>query len=303
MPERLPAFAQRPHSHQCSRGSSGLFIALVLSAAVSLRGASRGRELWGTVLALPEAAPAWYTGRLWRLRVGYYQLTRPQEQAPDWVWIIAHTVPMGGQQCLVILGLRLSALPPPGTCLRPEHVEPSALYPVQQSHGAVVSQQLTEAVAQRGVPREILSEGGADLQAGVAQCRQAHRETCALSDSKHQTALVVKPELAAAATWPAFTQQAAQTNQRVPQTPLAFLAPPAQRRQARSMNVDLLMRWGSTLLGSGEQRPGAESADLAPARLAEPYGWIRDCRDALQSWGERLHSVEAVERCVRTHGR
>jgi len=302
LPERLPAFAQRPRYHQFSLGSIGLFIALVLSAAVSLRGASRVLELWGTVLALPEAAPSWYTGRLWLLRVGYYKLTRPKEQAPDWVWIIDHTIPMGVQKCLVILGLRLSALPPPGTCLRHEHVEPIALYPVKQSNGAVVYQQLTEAVAQTGVPREILSDGGSDLQAGVAQFRQAHPETCAIYDIKHKTALVLKHELAAEPLWQAFTQQAAQTKQRVQQTPLAFLAPPAQRRKARYMNVDILIRWGSNLLGYVEQRPGAESADLAPARLAEHYGWIRDFRDALQSWGELLHIVEAVERFVRTQG-
>ena len=58
----------------------GLFIALVLSAAVSLRGASRVLELWGTVVELPEATPAWYTGRLWLQRVGYYKLTRPKDR-------------------------------------------------------------------------------------------------------------------------------------------------------------------------------------------------------------------------------
>ena len=86
----------------------GLFIALVLSAAVSLRGASRVLELWGTVFELPEAAPAWYTGRLWLLRVGYYKLTRPKAQARDWVWIIDHTIHLGVQKCLVILGVRLT---------------------------------------------------------------------------------------------------------------------------------------------------------------------------------------------------
>jgi hypothetical protein len=274
----------------------------VLSAAASLRGASRVLELWGTVLDLPEAAPSWYTGRLWLLRVGYYKLTRPKEQAPDWVWIIDHTVQMGVQKCLVILGIRLSVLPPPGTCLRHEHVEPLALYPVQRSDGEVVYQQLTEAVAHTGVPREILSDGGSDLQAGVEQFRQAHPETCAIYDIKHKTALVLKHELAEDATWQAFTQQAAQTKQRVQQTPLAFLAPPIQRRKARYMNVDILIRWGGNLLGYVEQRQGVEPADISPPRLAEHYGWITGFRDSLRSWGELLQIVEAVERFVRTQG-
>jgi hypothetical protein len=280
----------------------GLFIALVLSAAVSLRGASRVRELWGTVLELPEAVPAWYTGRLWLLRVGYYQLTRPKEQAADWVWIIDHTIQLGGQKCLVILGVRLSALPPPGTCLRHEHVEPIARYPVQTSTGEVVYQQLTAAVAHTGVPREILSDGGSDLQAGVARFQQGHPETRASYDIKHKTALVVKQELAEDALWKAFTQQAAQTKQRVQQTPLAFLAPPTQRRKARYMNVDILIRWGTNVLAylAQPRQPGEEP--VTAAQLTAAYGWLQDFRESLQDWGELLQIVETTEQWVRSQG-
>ena len=201
----MPTFTHRLGHHQFSLGMIGLFVSLVLSAAVSLRGASRVVELLGTVLELPEATPAWYTGRLWLLRVGYYKLTRPKAHGVDWVWIIDHTIQLGVQKCLVILGVRLSALPPPGTCLRHEHVEPIALYPVQTSTGDVIYQQLTNAVAYTGVPREILSDGGSDLQAGIAQFQQVHPETRAIYDIKHKTALVEQgnglgdhPELAAA---------------------------------------------------------------------------------------------------------
>ena len=280
----------------------GLFIALVVSAAVSLRGASRVLELWGTVCELPEAAPAWYTGRLWLLRVGYYKLTRPKAHAADWVWIIDHTIQLGVQKCLVILGVRLSALPPPGTCLRHEHVEPIALYPVQTSNGEVVYQQLTAAVAHTGVPREILSDGGSDLQAGVAQFQQAHPETQALYDIKHKTALVLKHELAEEALWKAFTQQAAQTKQRVQQTPLAFLAPPAQRRKARYMNVDILIRWGTNVLAYLAQPRQPGMAQVTAEQLAESYGWLQDFRDPLRDWGELLQIVETIEQWVRSQG-
>ena len=280
----------------------GLFIALVLSAAVSLRGASRVLELWGTVWELPEAAPTWYTGRLWLLRVGYYKLTRPKTHATDWVWIIDHTIQLGVQKCLVILGVRLSALPAPGTCLRHEDVEPIALYPVQTSTGEVVYQQLTAAVARTGVPREILSDGGSDLQAGVAQFQQAHPETQAIYDIKHKTALVLKHELAEEALWQAFIQHTAQTKQRVQQTPLAFLAPPAQRRKARYMNVDILIRWGTHVLAylAQPRRPGEEP--VTAEQLCESYGWLQDFREPLQDWSELLQIVETTEQWVRSQG-
>jgi hypothetical protein len=275
---------------------------LVLSAATSLRCASRVLELWGAVLELPEAAPSWYTGRLWLLRVGYYKLTRPKEQATDWVWIVDQTVQMGTEKCFVILGMRLSGLPPRGSCLRHKDVEPVALYPVKQSNGEVVYQQLTQAVTRTGVPREILSDAGPDLKAGVEQFRQAHPETCAIYDIKHQTALVLKHELEQDPAWAAFTQQVTQTKQRVCQTPLAFLAPPTQKRKARYMNVDSLIRWGGDLRGYVEQRRGAAHPDVPPERLAELYGWITDFRVPLQSWGELLQIVTAGEQFVRTQG-
>jgi hypothetical protein len=280
----------------------GLFLALVLSAAVSLRGASRVLELWSTVFELPEAAPAWYTGRLWLLRVGYYKLTRPKAQATDWVWIIDHTIQLGVQKCLVILGVRLSALPPPGTCLRHEQVEPIALYPVQTSTGEVVYQQLTEAIAHTGVPREILSDGGSDLQAGVAQFQQAHPETQAIYDIKHKTALVLKHELAEEGLWKAFTQQAAQTKQRVQQTPLAFLAPPTQRRKARYMNVDILLRWGTTVLAYLAQPRQPGRGQVTAEQLAESYGWLQDFRAPLRDWGELLQIVDTTNQWVRSQG-
>jgi hypothetical protein len=280
----------------------GLFLALVLSAAVSLRGASRVLELWSTVFELPEAAPAWYTGRLWLLRVGYYKLTRPKAQAPDWVWSIDHPLQLGVQKCLLILGVRLSVLPPSGRCLRHEDVEPIALYPVETSTGDVVYQQLTAAMAHTGVPREILSDGGGDLQAGIALFQQAHPDTQASYDIKHKTALVLKHELAEEARWQAFTQQAAQTKQRVQQTPLAVLAPPTQRRKARYMNVDILMGWGTKVLAYLAQPCQPELRAVTAEQLAAAYGWLQDFQDSLRDWAALLHIVETTEQWVRSQG-
>jgi len=302
LPAKLEAFQARLGRQQFSLGSITLFISLVVSAAASLRCASRVLEICGGVLELPAAAPSWYAGRLWLLRVGYYKLTRPKEQATDWVWIVDQTVQMGAEKCCLILGIRLSGLPPPGTPLRHKDVEPIALYPVKQSNGEVVYQQLTQAIAHTGVPREILSDAGPDLKAGVEQFRQAHPETCAIYDIKHQTALVLKHELEQDPAWLAFTQWATQTKQRVQQTPWAFLAPPTQKRKARYMNVDILIRWGCALLGYVEQRGKAAHPDVPPESLAEHYGCITDFRHPLQSWSELWQIVTTVEQFVRTQG-
>jgi len=128
-------------SHTYAVGPRRWLVSLVLSAATSVRGASRVLALSLSLVQRPWAVPSWCTGRLWRLRLGYDKLTRPKQQAADGVWIVAHTRQLGAEKSLVILGIRLRALPPPGQCRHHEDVEPVSLFPVKKSNGAVVYQQ------------------------------------------------------------------------------------------------------------------------------------------------------------------
>jgi hypothetical protein len=124
-------------------------------------------ESFFEALHVPLACPSWFAGRLWLLRLGYYKLMRPKVQAEDWVWIIDHTVQLGDDKCLVILGVRLCDLPSTDGCIRHADVEPIELAPVKKSNGEVVYQQLEQVVSKTGVPRAILSDHGTDLQAGI----------------------------------------------------------------------------------------------------------------------------------------
>jgi hypothetical protein len=212
-------------------------------------GARRGYESAGGqprdgagegILQLPLPSPSWWAGRLWLLRLGYYKLTRPKEQAEDWGWIVDHTVQIGVEKCFVILGVRLSALPNPARCLSHEEVEPIALCPVRHSNGEVVYHQLEDSREKTGIPREILGDQGSDLKAGVERFCRHHPQTSSIYDIKHKTAVVVEHELEEDPCWREFTHLAAQTKQRVQQTALAFLAPPNQRTKARYMNLESL---------------------------------------------------------------
>lgn len=111
------AFNLVPSHHQYSIGHITLFVSLVLSAAASFRCASRAIETVIPSLELSLSTPSWFSGRLWLFQLGYFKLTRPKERAGDWVWIVDHTVQLGAEKCLVILGIRLSNLPAPGDCL------------------------------------------------------------------------------------------------------------------------------------------------------------------------------------------
>jgi len=294
-------FAVIPRRHQYSVGQVALFIRLVLSDATSLRGAGRVIATVLTCLSLSLAVPAWSTGRFWILRLGYYKLTRAKVQADDWVWIVDHTVQVGDEKCLVILGLRLSSLPGVGHCLSHQDVEPLALIPVEQSNGAVVYQQLEAQVAKTGLPREIISDHGTDLKAGLEKFCAAHDETAVIYDIKHKTAAVLKRELGGDAAWLTFAQQANQTKRQVQQTALAALAPPAQRTKARYMNVEVLIKWGQQALAYLDQ-PANELREFDPSQVQQKLGWLTEFRQSLVEWHALWQVVLTTESYIRQRG-
>ena len=279
-----------------------LFLLFVLSAASKLRGAARTMEVVMRFLKLSPSSPSWHCGRLWLLRRGYYKLTRPKDQADDWVWIVDHTVQIGIEKCLVILGIRLCHSPNPDRCLSHSDVEPITLLPVTKSNGEVVYQQLKQTIKKTGVPREIIGDYGSDLKSGIEKFCREHPKTCYLYDIKHKTAAILKRELQNDSAWVKFTQLAAKTKSKVQQTALAPLAPPNQRTKARYMNIDVLIQWGQKMITFLQQQGKKPNSDYDQKKVKEKLGWLILFNEHLEEWGELLQVVTSVESFIRKQG-
>lgn len=275
---------------------------LLVQAGCGLRAASRVIESLGECLGVPWEVPAPTTARTWLLRIAYYQLQRPKEQAADWVWMIDHTVQIGQERCLAVLGIRLSQLPPAGTALQLEDLELLNLLPVEHSDKHVVRQQLEGTVSQTGVPRAILSDHGGDLKGGVEGFRQDHPQTSHLYDVTHKAACLLKGRLEKDPRWKSYAARVGQTKFQTQQTELAFLVPPSQRSKARYMNLAPLLRWGQQTLAVLDQPPASVLSFCCRARLEEKLGWLREYRAALAQWSEYQALLEAAVDVVRRHG-
>ena len=255
----------------------------------------------GEVCGYTFACPSWYAGRFWLLRLGYYKLMRAKAQADDWVWIIDHTVQLGQEKCLLILGVRLSDLPSDLT-LKHEDVEPIALYPVTSSTGEVVFEQLEETIEKTGLPRAIVADQGSDVKAGIESFVQAHPSTSHLYDIKHKTAALLKTHLQHDETWKSFTQQASQMKSQVQQTALAFIAPPNQRTKARYMNLEVLVRWGKRALVLLDQIEKKADTRESYEKIKLKLGWLSQYREPLKAWDEICQVTITAESFVRKQG-
>ncbi|MCP5018023.1 MAG: hypothetical protein GY938_22535, partial [Ketobacter sp.] len=247
------------------------------------------------------ACPSWYAGRFWLLRLGYYKLMRPKEQADDWVWIIDHTVQLGVEKCLLILGVRLSDLSSDLT-LKHEDVEPIALYPVTSSNGEVVFQQLEETIEKTGLPRAIVADHGSDVKSGIESFIQAHPSTSYIYDIKHKTAVLLKQYLQHDETWQRFTQLAAQTKSQVQQTAIAFLAPPNQRTKARYMNLEILVRWSQRALVVLDQIERRTDTRESHEKIKTKLGWLAQFREPIMELDALCQVAITAETFVRKQG-
>jgi hypothetical protein len=253
-------------------------------------------------LELQQPVPSWYSGRLWLLRLGYYKLHREQKRADDWIWIVDHTIQLGSEKCLVILGVRQSNLPEAELYLDHEDVEPIALLPVTHSNGEVVFQQLTQTVEKTGLPREIISDHGSDIKSGIEKFCQDHEQTCFIYDIKHKGAAILKRELKDDPHWSTFIQLAAQTRKKVQQTCLSALAPPNQRSKARYMNVDKLVKWGQEKLCYLDLLKSEPDDRFPPQQVDDKLGWLDEYRGYLAEWQDLIEVVKTTEDYIKSVG-
>jgi hypothetical protein len=309
-------FKDRIARHSYSLGCMVLWLSFVLVSSNSLRSAALNLKIVSDFLGLNLSTPTWYSGRLWLQRLGYYKLMRPKVIAPDWVWIVDHSVQSGQEKCLVILGIRLSDLPEVGQCLRHEDMEPIELIPVKQSDGRIVYQQLEEACQKTGIPRAILGDEGPDLKAGIERFRESHPETVRIYDIKHKTASLLKGALNDDEAWEAFKDFAAQSKKQVQQTGLAHLGAPNQRSKARYMNLEQLIEWAKKMLpvvraaqaelAKAELVADKESKESDPHKEAEEIvrklGRLMEFADDLEEWDEMMQIISIAESMVRQQG-
>ncbi len=265
-----------------------------------MRCASRAMEISSKFFNLHIDVPSWYTGRLWLMRLGYYKLNGPKELGNDWVWIVDHSIQLGSEKCFVILGVRLKNLP--------EHpltftdIEPIELAPVKQSNGEIVYQQLESASDKTGVPREIISDGGSDIQAGIKRFCQVHPQTCSIYDMKHKSAIILKRHFEQDESWSKFLELCTATKLKVQQTGLSFLSPPNQRSKSRYMNIDTLVSWGKKALSFIECKAKDLPEEIEEDKIKQHFSWLKEFAKDINVWHDKFSVCRSAENCIRNLG-
>jgi hypothetical protein len=296
-----PCHDEPPAGHGYGANTITLFLRLVMNG-VSLRGVPRVLTAIAEAFALPLDVPHWTTGRLWLMRLGHAMLTIPLEPAEDWAWLADHSVQIGQEKGLAILGIRLCDLPPRGECLEAQNLHLIAWVPRKSWTRQEVDEALEQATQRTGVPRVIVDDHGVDLAGGVQFFQERHPHTAEIYDLKHKAACLLKHRLEKEPRWQAFQRQIGQTRCAVQQTEMAFLVPPAPKPKARFMNLQPQLAWAEGVLDVLHEPPAEVQEWVRPERLQEKLGWLEEFAAPVAEWSEWQQVVNTSVAFVNRHG-
>jgi hypothetical protein len=283
-----------------------LCLSLLLQGRTSLRAVPRICQVVDAQAGCAdERVPDWTTSRMWLMQLGLAQLRRPVFAADDWFWLVDHSVQLGRDRLMVVLGSRLSAMPPVGQCLRRQDLQLLHLAVVRDPNMYKNHQELHKVIARTGWPRVLLSDHGSDLKGAVRLLSEELGPQAGMldiHDIKHRAALALKYRLEDDPTWKDFISQVGKARNAAKQTEWAFLLPPVLRTNSRYLNLGELLPWAFKTARLVQSPPLAVLEHGTRERLTEKFGWLSDFESELKVWNGWYRVAARTEEVVRTRG-
>lgn len=239
--------------------------------------------------------PSFGAIRSWLLRVGYYALTKPLDRAKPWLWLVDHTIQLGMQKILVILGCPLDQVPFGQRALQLTDLQLVALVPMEKSNGAAVEAELDKAAQRTGAPRLIISDQGSDLRKGIADFQSWYPRTLYVPDAAHYGATLLEHAWDGQPRWQQFVKELQNSSAQLRQTSAAYLLAPRMRPKARFMNVQVQLRFARRVLK-------LLTREIPHPKALEYYGWLRDFSEDLAVWEHEHGLVRTMIELVRVQG-
>lgn len=243
-----------------------------------------------------DRAPTHETCIQWDLKIGLYKLNRPKELASDWCWIIDHVIAEGSIKCLAVMGVRCDALKQRNNwTLSLEDLEPFGLIPMTRSTGDEVAKALCAISEKTGIkPRSILSDRGSDLWLGIKEFqKRVGIDVIAFYDVCHKIAIEYRKLFENDPDWGVFKEKANYLKKQLHCTAGALFAPPAQRKKARFLNVDIIVDWAIKILNyNGKWND----------KIYEKLKWVFDFREKIMTWKQWIEIGRHTRDQVRESG-
>lgn len=261
-------------------------IALCINLAkkIGFRPAEHALKIVVEALGLQVKVPSRDAIRNWFCRIGVAELHQPFRKDQEVLWMVDHSSQIGQEKVLLIIGMGVEDLPPPGETLSLEDMHVLAVVPGKQWKKEDVGREYRKLAEQIGAPRYLLCDGATELQDPAQELAKDGRKTLVFTDLKHYAANVLEKLLGRSERFKSFLSEVGLTRHRVQQTELSRFAPPPLKQKSRFMNLEGLLNWASMACYYLDQPHSEVREGITDERMNEKLGWLREYREDLVGW-------------------
>ena len=238
----------------------------------------------------------------WTLRLGVAELGDETLKDKPMIWMSDHSLQIGKEKVLLIIGVPLEALPPPGQSLDLQSVHVLAIVPRENWKKEDVEREYRKLAGRIGAPVYLLCDGAIELREPAQVLEKDGQNTIVLGDLKHHAANLLEKEIGRSERFKSFQSQVGLTRNRVQQTELSQFAPPPLKQKSRFMNLASLFRWGQMVLFHLENPQSPSREGISVERMEEKLGWLREYAAELSGWGECQEVIDLALGVINTEG-
>lgn len=289
-PVRLPVDPVLPCHHY---GPKMIALSINLARSSGLRSAESALQLFHDAYGITGEIPCWTTIRTWMQRVGVAAIDLPLEAADDWVWMADHSCQIGNDKVLVVLAVRASKMPPPGTALKHEDLHVLIVQPGTQWKIEDVAKAYEKLAEKYGVPMALVVDGAPELRDAAEVLQKQRLEMIVLNDFKHKAANIMKATVGKDEQFTKFNSLVGSTRNAVQQTELAHLRPPNSKPKSRFMNLAAILHWAAMIMWLLDHPEAKGREGITDERFAEKLGWVHEFFEEIAIWNECQDVVSA----------
>lgn len=296
---RLPPEEPLPHH---GYGPSFMALCVNLAASIGFRASSTALAMIFEFLNIKAKIPHWTSIRLWMVRSGVATIEENRERADDWVWMADHSCQIGQEKVLLILGIRLSKMPPVGQPLSQEDMHVLLIEPGKRWTREEVAQSYLKLAAAMGPPAMVISDGAVELQESAEQLKTLNKSLIVLRDIKHRAANILETTVGDNEHYRKFSTKVSQTRCAIQQTEMGHLTPPPGKTKARFMNLASTLRWAERTLWLLDHPQAVGRCEISVERFEQKLSWLRDFREDIKSWRECQNVMSEALTFMNHHG-
>ena len=276
--------------------------AIELGKRVGFRAAAAAMKIFFDVFGIDLKVPSHDAIEQWTLRLGVACLEGTFEKGERVLWMVDHSSQIGKERLLIIVGVALKDLPPPGTRMTFDNLKVLAIVPGQSWKKEDVEREYLKLAEQIGSPVYLLCDGATELRDAAQKLEKNGEKTIVLGDLKHHAANILEKEISRGERFSAFLSEVGLTRNRIQQTVLAQFAPPTLRSKSRFMNLGSLFNW-TTMVLYHLNTPGSQSRlAISDGPMEQKLGWLREYADDLAGWNACQTVIDISLLVVNKHG-